>query len=240
MRRLLKYFEQNLQSFTQHFPTSTNAHFDIANLDMAQITDFKSLQDEIQNALIATTRTTGKLASEDLGFQRSMNREIGPALDEQSERVLSLANALLKSAASISDLRVPKLQDADDLENDWRGVVDVVDSLLEKADTALYEYTGVIKRKDTAVAEPVFEPAAVHRTQGTNSVQAATKPKKGPYSLGNAFRTQNLVKPQLAFDVKPDNFDTSAWRPLLSTKPHATQSLEDSLSTFTNDYDQEQ
>lgn len=123
---------------------------------MDQITDFNSLQDEIQNALIAVTRTTGKLSSEDLGFHRSLHREVGPALDEQSERVLGLANALLKSAASISDLRVPKLQDAEDMETDWRGVVDVVDSLLEKADTALYEYTGVIKRKDTAVAEPVF------------------------------------------------------------------------------------
>lgn len=128
---------------------------------MAQITDFKSLQDEIQNALIAATRTTGKLSSEDLGFQRSLNREVGPALDEQSERVLGLANALLKSAASISDLRVPALQDVEDVENDWRGVVDVVDSLLEKADTALYEYTGVIKRKDTTAAEPVSQTASL-------------------------------------------------------------------------------
>ncbi len=38
-------------------------------------------------------------------------------------------------------------------------------------------------------------------------------------SLGNAFRTQNLVKPQLAFDVKPDNNDNSPWKPLLTTKP---------------------
>ena len=126
-------------------------------------TEFKSLQDEIQNALIAATRTTGKLSAEDLGFQRSLNREVGPALDEHSERVLGLANALLKSAASISDLRVPKLQDSEDVENNWRGVVDVVDSLLEKADTALYEYTGVIKRKDTAVAEPVIQTLHIYR-----------------------------------------------------------------------------
>ena len=115
--------------------------------------DFKSLQDQIQAALISTTRTTGQISSEDLGFQRSLNPEVGTALDEQSERLLSLATALLKSAASISQLRAPVLEEADDVENNWRGIVDVVDSLLEKSDTCLDEYTGVIKRKDSILGE---------------------------------------------------------------------------------------
>jgi len=75
------------------------------------------------------------------------------ALDEQSERLLALAGALLKSAASISELRAPILQDADDVESNWRGVVDVIDSLLEKSDTCLDEYTGVIKRKEPPTGE---------------------------------------------------------------------------------------
>jgi exosome complex exonuclease RRP6 len=122
---------------------------------MDQIQDFKSLQDEIQAALITTTRTTGQISSEDLGFQRSLNPEVRSALDEQSERVLGLASALLKSAASISELRAPVLQDSEDVDNNWRMVVDVVDSLLEKADTSLDEYTGVIKRKDAMVTDTV-------------------------------------------------------------------------------------
>jgi exosome complex exonuclease RRP6 len=120
---------------------------------MDQTQDFKSLQDQIQAALIATTRTTGQISSEDLGFHRSFNPEVGTALDEQSERLLSLASALLKSAASISELRAPLLQDSDDMENSWRGVVDVIDSLLEKSDTCLDEYTGVIKRKEPTIGE---------------------------------------------------------------------------------------
>ena len=59
-------------------------------------------------------------------------------------------------------------------------------------------------------------------------------------TLGNAFRTQNLVKPQLAFNVKPDNSENSPWKPLLTTKPHATKPLEESLGTFTDDFDQTQ
>lgn len=120
---------------------------------MDQSQDFKSLQEQIQAALITTTRTTGQISSEDLGFQRSFNPEVGTALDEQSERLLALASALLRSAVSISELRAPVLQDADDVENNWRGVVDVIDTLLEKSDTCLDEYTGVIKRKEPAAGD---------------------------------------------------------------------------------------
>jgi hypothetical protein len=120
---------------------------------MAETQDFKSLQEQVQSALIATTRTAGQVASEDLGFHRSFNNEVGTALDEQSQRLLSLASALLKSAASIAELRAPVLEDADDVENNWRSVVDVVDSLLEKSDICLDEYTGVIKRKEPTANE---------------------------------------------------------------------------------------
>ncbi|TGO23718.1 hypothetical protein BPAE_0123g00080 [Botrytis paeoniae] len=182
--------------------------------------DFRSLQDEVQAALVTTVKTAGYIASEDLGFHRSLNPEVGSALDEQNARLLALANQLLKSAASVSGIQVPILEDVDDVDNNWRGVVDVVDSLLEKTDTSLDEYTGIIKRKQV------------------EETSATTKSQKRP--LDNSLRTQNLVKPQLAFEVKPDNENTSPWLPLLKTKPHAKVSLEDSLGMITNEYDQKQ
>ncbi|TVY41488.1 Exosome complex exonuclease [Lachnellula occidentalis] len=190
---------------------------------MEQTLDFKSLQEQVQASLIATTRTAGQISSEDLAFQRSLNREVGTVLDEQSNRLLDLSSQLLKSATSISDLRAPALEELDDVENNWRSVVDVIDSLLEKTDTCLDEYTGMIKRKEQSPAD-----------------QATSNQKKNTSSLGNAFRNQNLVKPQLAFDIKPDNQDTSPWKPLLTSKPHATVPLEESLGIITNDYDQKQ
>jgi exosome complex exonuclease RRP6 len=57
--------------------------------------------------------------------------------------------------------------------------------------------------------------------------------KQGP--LGNAFRTQNLVKPQLTFEHKPNNDDNTPWKPLLTSKPHAVVSLEESLGTVAKD-----
>jgi exosome complex exonuclease RRP6 len=116
---------------------------------------FNSLQDQIQNALVSATRTAGQISSEDLGFQRSLNPSIGKAIDEQSARLLALTSSLLKSAALISELQAPVLQDVEDVDISWRGVVDVVDSLLEKADTCLDEYTGVIKRKTPPTTEQV-------------------------------------------------------------------------------------
>jgi hypothetical protein len=117
--------------------------------------DFSSLQDQIQAALIAATRTVGQISNEDLGFQRSLDASVGEALDEQSARLLALSTSLLRSAASISQIRVPLLEDAEDVDNNWQGVVDVVDSLLEKADTCLDEYTGVIKRQSPSAPEEV-------------------------------------------------------------------------------------
>jgi exosome complex exonuclease RRP6 len=116
---------------------------------------FKPLQDQIQAALLSATRTAGQISAEDLSFQRSLNPSLGTALDEQSARLLALSSSLLRSAASISELEAPVLQDVEDVDSSWRGVVDVVDSLLEKADTCLDEYTGVIKRKTPPTTEQV-------------------------------------------------------------------------------------
>lgn len=117
--------------------------------------DFKSLQDEVQAALVSSIKTAGQISSEDVAFHRSFNPDVGKALDQQNARLLALANELLKSASSVSGLNVPALEDADDVDSNWRSVVDVVDSLLEKTDTCLDEYTGIIKRNK--VEEVRFE-----------------------------------------------------------------------------------
>ncbi|ELR10279.1 exosome nuclease subunit [Pseudogymnoascus destructans] len=179
---------------------------------------FKSLQDAIQAALISTTRTVGQISAEDLGFHRSLNPEVGTALDEQNARLLGLSSSILQSAAALTESNAPVLQEVDDVDNNWRGVVDVVDSLLERVDICLDEYTGVIQRK----ASPA-----------ENS--SAPKSRR----LDNSFRTQNLVKPQLSFLNKPANHETGPWKPLLHSKPHAIVPLEESLGPVADAHQQE-
>ncbi|KAK3941334.1 exosome complex exonuclease rrp6 [Diplogelasinospora grovesii] len=184
--------------------------------------DFKALRERIQGALVSTTRTVNRLANEDLEFQRTVYPSVSSQLDQKSERLFKLANGLLKSAGNAvghSVSSVASLEDADDIDNNWRGILDVVDSLLEKTDTCLDEYTGLIKRKNAPTAE------------------SAPAPKKAKTSdrLEWSMKRANILKPQNAFDRKPDNFETGPWKPLLSTKPHAKTPLEESMVTFTDE-----
>lgn len=186
--------------------------------------DFKSLQDKIQASLLSTTRTVNQIANEDLTFQRTANPSTGDRLEEQSTRLLGLASQILKSAATSNGSKsVGALEDTEDVEIHWTGIVDVVDGLLEKADTCLDEYTGRVKRKSDFP-----EPA-----------QSSKKPKTSDRAEPN-WRRANIIKPQNAFEKKVDNFATGPWKPLLTNKPHATVPLEDSLGVSNDENNQQQ
>lgn len=116
--------------------------------------DFATLQSDISASLVQATRSTSSLASEDLAFHRSLDSSLSTALDRQNARLLALASRLLGAATSSTEaeaVRAPTLHSADDIEGNWRAVVDVVDSLLERADTALDDFTGAVKRLSPGV-----------------------------------------------------------------------------------------
>ncbi|KAJ4255551.1 exosome nuclease subunit [Fusarium torreyae] len=178
--------------------------------------DFKSLQENIQKSLISTIKNVNRISAEDLSFQRTVNPNVGQQLDDRTSRILRLSTRLLQSAGKVCGVKAPKLEDVEDIEMNWRGVVDVVDSSLEKADTALDEYTGLVKRKEPPVPD------------------SATKSKK-PKSTNKVIRNANISKPQLQFERKPDNFAPAPWKPILTSKPNAKISLEDSLNVVPNE-----
>ncbi|OTA82847.1 hypothetical protein M434DRAFT_400874 [Hypoxylon sp. CO27-5] len=182
---------------------------------MGSSQDFKSIQENIQSTLVNTTRLTNQIAAEDIDFQRTSNPEVEEQLDNTSARLLTLATSLLKSSTRNTDIRAPKLEDGDDIDVHWSRIVDVVDTLLEKADTCLDEYTGVIKRKNAPTDQ---------------SGPAAKKFRSS--TLETSMRRANIAKPQDAFEVKPNNLDTPPWKPILTTKPHAVVPLDESLETF--------
>ncbi|KAF2237489.1 hypothetical protein EV356DRAFT_442033 [Viridothelium virens] len=177
--------------------------------------DFTSIRDSISFPLLATTRLVNQVAAEDLDFQRASNPSVADRLDRDDARLLRIAKRLLGSSAASSGIVRPQLDDADDIETNWTGVVDVIDSLLEKADTTLDEFSGVLKR-----ASPPNE-------------QAST-PKSKPHEF-NAFRNQNLAKPQRLFEHVPVNQFTGSFRPLLTTKPHAIVPYSESMKPVTEE-----
>ncbi|ERT02694.1 exosome complex exonuclease RRP6 [Sporothrix schenckii 1099-18] len=195
--------------------------------------DFKAQQQKIHAALVAVNRSVNGIASEDLTFLRTVNPSVAGELDEQAARLLRLSNGLLKSAAGATGKRAPpQLDDADDVDLNWRGVVDVIDGLLEKADTTLDEYTGLLKRKDAPTTEGGSD-SKKSKQQGPGATGASGA---GTDRLDWNIRRANIPKPQELFERKPDNFDKGPWKPILTTKPHAIVPLEDSLTTFVDEY----
>ncbi|KAI9788107.1 MAG: exosome nuclease subunit [Peltula sp. TS41687] len=179
--------------------------------------EFGGLQSRISSSLVEVTRTVGQLSVEDLSFQRSLNPSLGESLDKLSARLLRCGQTLVQRAVTGSDVDPPQLDEQDDLENYWGEVVEVVDLLLERADTALDEYTGLIKR---------LSPENREQTP----VPKATKPRPA-----KSMRNLDLPKPQLQFVRRPNNQETSPFKPLLKNKPHAIQPLESSLVTVKNE-----
>ncbi|KAJ4348419.1 exosome nuclease subunit [Didymosphaeria variabile] len=186
--------------------------------------DFKTTQERITKALIATTRAATRINGADVPFQRSLNPAAGVSLDGQNARLLQLARRLLENAAAGSDAVGPDLPNVEALDEDdkWRGFVDVIDSLLEKADTSLDEYSGVVKRMS-----PGAEQAAA---------AAAVKPRPNIAAAPG----KHLPKPQVLFEYVPKNNEMGGFRPLLTSKPHAKVPLEYCLQTFKDSRNREQ
>lgn len=180
---------------------------------MSIATSFKEIKEAISSTLVDTTRTAGQIAGEDLAFHRSSNPEITPLLEKQNSRLLQLAQNLVRAAATGTEVSVPRLSDADSVEDNWRGIVDVIDNLLEKADACLDEYTGVIKR--------------LSPSQDVRPARSAP-PARKPLPL-KSYRNQNIPKPQRLFPKIPCNDETTPFKPLLRTKPHAILPLENSI-----------
>lgn len=195
------------------------------HLKMASDGTFKDIKDGICSALVDTTRTAGQIASEDLAFHRSSNPSIVPLLEEQSSRLLRLTKILTRVASLETDVTPPQISDLESVEHNWKGVVDIFDNLLEKADACLDEYTGVIKRLSPSQEEKIKKAATL--------VPGKQKPAK-------AYRTQNIPKPQLLFDKVPTNDDKSHFKPLFRHKPHAIIPFQESLSFTSTEDDYKQ
>ncbi|KAJ5692969.1 hypothetical protein N7462_002392 [Penicillium macrosclerotiorum] len=174
--------------------------------------EFNPFQEKLTSALVQVTRTVGQLSSEDLNFHRTSSSEFAESLDEQSERILALTSAVLKAATVGTGVAAPRLENEDSVEDNWRGVVDVIDSLLEKADACLDEFTGVIKKLSPSQEE-----------------QAPAVKKTSKFPTIYDYGPSKIPKPQLKFDHQPDNSDLGPFLPLLKNKPHANIPLKKSL-----------
>ena len=177
---------------------------------MASDEEFRETRDNVTSALVDTTKTVASIAAEDLTFQRSLNPAIVETLAAQQARLLDLSQSLLNAATAQIKAKTPQLKGVESIDNEWNRLVDVFDTLLERADATLDEYTGIIKKPD-----PLHE--APSNVRDTKEVSIYSR------------KSQNMVRPQRFFQRPPNNVDESPFKPLLRNKPHALKPLEESL-----------
>jgi hypothetical protein len=139
-------------------------------MDSAQ--DFKSLQDNVQKALVSTVKTINRVSNHDIGFQSLANPEVGTRIEESRARLLKITSRLLKASAQAGRVSVPKLETFDDIETLWGAIVDVLDSNFAKTDAALDEFHAQVKRIGHAMATQVESTAAA----ATPTVCPPTRP----------------------------------------------------------------
>lgn len=180
---------------------------------MSDTPDFPTLQKQIQAALLSQTRAVASLCAEDLAFHRSLDSNLASTIDAQQSTLLSLASQLLRNAADGTDVEPPRLTDIESLEDSWRSVVDVLDGLLERADTCLDEFKGLKKRGEESA-------------QSLIAVTTAPVPVSRP---GKVPRNLDISKPQKEFEFVPKNVEKGPFKPLLTRKPFGKRSLEESL-----------
>ncbi|KAI5806118.1 ribonuclease H-like domain-containing protein [Geopyxis carbonaria] len=184
--------------------------------------DYTAFQSSLFTNVMATVQATGALAASDIAFQRTSSPGFARALDSTNKRILGLVNALLATAAASSGAAV-RLADEDDVETRWPAIVEVADALLEKADTCLDEYTGAIKKQLPAAGGA-----------GAVADRFAGRASRGKNFTARSWASRNMAKPQLLFEVLPDNNAAGPWRPVISVKPHAVVPLAESVVLETN------
>lgn len=133
---------------------------------MSDDLDFQSVHDSITSALVSMTRSTTQVCAEDVAFYRSLDRSVASTVDQQQATLLSLAERLLRNATAGTDTESPRLPDIEALDQAWRGVVDVLDGLLERADTCLDEFGGLVRKGE-------------RDEQQSGRVRVVTMPKSG-------------------------------------------------------------
>ncbi|KAL6942470.1 hypothetical protein ACO0QE_003645 [Hanseniaspora vineae] len=164
--------------------------------------DFSSLLTQVTSLV----KTTTALASQDIEFHSAVQPAVQDTVDKTKERILGLLNDLFLNIDEQSETLA--FDEGLSVNESWRQVGDALDTVLEKAD----KYIDETKRARNSL---VNEQSLQYLDDAANSKVSSTR--------------KRITKPQLAFATPVDNSETGPFKPLLSTKPHALKSLQDSL-----------
>lgn len=187
----------------------------------------------LQSQLQPPTRAAAQLPGpSDLSFHRSLDKALAKDIEFTKDSILSTINELVESISGSTNAGSAKvgagkararngsgpegriqLEDLVDADAFSRSLGDVVDSLLESADTYLDEYQGRVKPRSAAASSSRKE---ARSNEASNAISAI-----GP--LPPRILNANINPlPQTRFPSQPDNSRERLWeRKLALGKPHA-------------------
>ncbi|KAJ3328860.1 Exosome component 10 [Blyttiomyces sp. JEL0837] len=169
---------------------------------------FQEASERLLAALAKASNASQFLGTSDLFFYKSSSNEFAQSVTKTSETVLGLFNDVLRRTSPTS-----KIEDLEDAVDKFETVVEVVDTLLEKADICLDE---VEKKRNNTNQNPQG-PVIV----SVKSVDAKT----GKATERQVIHAKNVQRPQLLFQDIPDNTNTPFQRKL-RVKYNAKQPLD--------------
>ncbi|KAJ3277430.1 Exosome component 10 [Borealophlyctis nickersoniae] len=176
---------------------------------------FDKYQESLFSALMGTTKASHFLTPADVPFYRTSSREFDTRLQGVADSLLKMSNDLLAHSLGPADKGI-RYEDLDDVMDRFDHVVDTVDTLLERADMALDEFAGRIKKN-----------AAVGNIPGQTGAVMLQVPlaRQGRRSDFNVVHAQNIMRPQLKFEDKIDNSNRPFIRKIIN-KPNALRPLD--------------
>ncbi|GAA5982175.1 hypothetical protein JCM10908_004768 [Rhodotorula pacifica] len=189
----------------------------------------QELLDTLQGALVPPTRLAAQLpAAQDLAFERTLSRKLAKQLDQEQQRVLTLAQRVLQWAAPVSGGTGEDALDADLIrEGVYNPVTERVEPLLEHADDAIEQHLGTGKHRPSTVgAIGAKSPLELEQRDKDRRAAAAG----GGRLPARLLHDSTLEKPQKRFSARTrvpiPHVDEQAdglplWNPILREKINA-------------------
>lgn len=166
---------------------------------------------EVLASLMSTIRAAGQLAAHDINFFRPLDQSLDRSAQHASGRLLDLINRVHHAVAPEM---VSPITNIKSLNDNWKNMNGVLDSLLEKVDLA---------------ADAAMRGATTVGTSNTTSTSNPTKLLSESDGPEDKSKLKVKVKPQKQFKRRVDNTPGKPFKPLLTSKPHALIPFEKSI-----------
>lgn len=203
-------------------PEKKKIGFEILSINTG-MSNFEEKSKPVFGSLVSTIRTASQLAAQDISFYKTLDRDLSHSVEKCSDRLLHLINRMVQTTIDHGE-ELDEFNDLDELQENWKEVGGVLDGLFEKTDIALDEF----KRQGSSA----------HKIEVNTKEESGDLKSLGQRNERVVMHSKDLSKPQEKFKRKVNNSADVPFKPLLTSKPHALESLEESMQMVQGDHDE--